>query len=340
MKKHYIIPTWLIIIVAIVTDIPFIRVLAFVLAGIQSIQLLLYAYDAWLLKRAKLIIFSIFSFCNVYNEEDITEAEENIIGDYYDLISELEKDIADKRTKANHDINVMYSNAEEKIRVMMQNANNEAAAITYRAEEEIRREIDRRSSQLFFESTPYENAENNNFDDFVSVKSEALNRYIEMVSNIDLPIHKECFLSSEKVNERIWSYIESEYEKVYYMSGFEFEKYCENILQKIGFTNVTVTQQSGDYGADILANKDFVTYAIQCKRYEGNVGNEAIQQIYAAKEYYKKDIAVVMTNSSFTESAKKMASQMNVRLWDKHVFAKFLMLIFLKTLITEQRLIK
>ena len=48
------------------------------------------------------------------------------------------------------------------------------------------------------------------------------------------------------------------------MDGQEFEYYCADLLKSQGFLEVEVTRASGDYGVDILAEKDGVTYAIQC----------------------------------------------------------------------------
>lgn len=101
------------------------------------------------------------------------------------------------------------------------------------------------------------------------------------------------------------------------MNGYKFEAWCANLLKKNGFSNVTVTQGSGDHGADILAEKDDISYAIQCKYYSNSVGNKAVQEVYAAKTYYKKDIAVVMTNSIFTLQAREEAAATGVKLWDK-----------------------
>lgn len=51
------------------------------------------------------------------------------------------------------------------------------------------------------------------------------------------------------------------------MEGHEFEYYCADLLKNKGFLEVEVTKGSGDYGVDILAEKDGITYAIQCKCY-------------------------------------------------------------------------
>ena len=42
------------------------------------------------------------------------------------------------------------------------------------------------------------------------------------------------------------------------MEGHEFEEYCAELLKKCGFEDVEVTRGSGDYGIDILAEKDGV----------------------------------------------------------------------------------
>ena len=47
------------------------------------------------------------------------------------------------------------------------------------------------------------------------------------------------------------------------MEGLEFEYFCAELLRRRGFQGVEVTKGSGDYGIDILAEKEGVTYAIQ-----------------------------------------------------------------------------
>ena len=66
------------------------------------------------------------------------------------------------------------------------------------------------------------------------------------------------------------------------MEGVEFEQYCAELLRNRGFIDVKLTQASGDFGVDILAEKDGVTYAIQCKRYADPVGVVYPSMIYTA----------------------------------------------------------
>ncbi len=100
------------------------------------------------------------------------------------------------------------------------------------------------------------------------------------------------------------------------VTGYDFEQYCADLLSKNSFINVKVTKKSGDQGIDILAEKDYVKYAIQCKYYTSPVGNTAVQEAFAGKSYYGCHIAVVMTNNTFTDSARQLASQLGVVLWD------------------------
>lgn len=100
------------------------------------------------------------------------------------------------------------------------------------------------------------------------------------------------------------------------MEGHEFEEFCAVLLRNSGFDEVTVTKGSGDFGVDILAQKEGITYAIQCKRYEGSVGVHAILEVFAGKAYYDKMIGVVLTNQYFTAPAIEAATKLNILLWD------------------------
>lgn len=101
------------------------------------------------------------------------------------------------------------------------------------------------------------------------------------------------------------------------MDGHQFEHFCAGLLKQNGFADVEVTQGSGDHGIDVLAEKDGITYAIQCKCYSDNIGNAAVQQAHTGKSLYHKDIAVVMTNRYFTAQAKEEAKALGVKLWDR-----------------------
>lgn len=101
------------------------------------------------------------------------------------------------------------------------------------------------------------------------------------------------------------------------MEGHEFEYFCADLLRQKGFIEVEVTKGSGDYGIDILAEKEGVTYAVQCKCYTSPVGVKAIQEAYAGRDYYDRMVGAVMTNQYFTSPAVEAAGKLKILLWDR-----------------------
>ena len=102
-----------------------------------------------------------------------------------------------------------------------------------------------------------------------------------------------------------------------FMEGHDFEYFCADLLKKHGFLGVEVTKGSGDYGIDILAEKDGITYAIQCKCYGTPVGVKAVQEAYAGRDYYDCMVGAVLTNQYFTTPAVEAAKKLKILLWDR-----------------------
>jgi len=127
-------------------------------------------------------------------------------------------------------------------------------------------------------------------------------------------IDKLRALLSKTRNQNNKQYISKKFDS---MEGHQFEYFCADILKNNGFVNVEVTQGSGDHGIDILAEKDDIKYAIQCKCYSSDINNSAVQQAYTGKGFYKRDIAVVLTNRYFTPQAIEEAKELRVKLWDR-----------------------
>lgn len=110
---------------------------------------------------------------------------------------------------------------------------------------------------------------------------------------------------------------ECELETVDEMDGHAFERWCAILLKKIGFQNVEVTQGSGDQGVDILAIKDGIRYAIQCKCYSCDLGNKPVQEVNTGRAIYHCQIGAVMTNRHFTAGGKEAADATGILLWDR-----------------------
>lgn len=119
------------------------------------------------------------------------------------------------------------------------------------------------------------------------------------------------------------SFAECELEMIDEMDGHTFERWCADLLKKIGFQNVEVTQGSGDQGVDILAVKDGIKYAIQCKCYSSDLGNKPVQEVNTGRAIYHCQIGAVMTNRRFTAGGKEAAEATGVLLWDRDwIYAK------------------
>ncbi len=102
------------------------------------------------------------------------------------------------------------------------------------------------------------------------------------------------------------------------MTGLDYERHVAALLPGMGYRNVHVTKGSGDFGADIIAidRKTGQKTCFQCKLYSYPVGVKAVQEVTAAKSYYNCSKAVVITNSTFTDGARKLARANGVTLME------------------------
>ena len=89
-------------------------------------------------------------------------------------------------------------------------------------------------------------------------------------------------------------------------SGHDYEHFCRALLEAQGWA-VAVTAGTGDQGADLVAERDGWRVVIQCKFYGRPVGNRAVQEAFAAKRFQDGDHAAVVSNSTFTRSARQLA---------------------------------
>ena len=95
------------------------------------------------------------------------------------------------------------------------------------------------------------------------------------------------------------------------VSPIDFEHECADLLNESGWT-ARVTQASGDQGIDVIATYENVKAVFQVKKYSQPVGNSAVQEIIAGKAFEQAHVAAVVTNSTFTASAKKLANATGV----------------------------
>ncbi|MFZ2545068.1 MAG: restriction endonuclease [Candidatus Saccharimonadales bacterium] len=91
------------------------------------------------------------------------------------------------------------------------------------------------------------------------------------------------------------------------MNGLDFEQYVAGLLRKNGFHNVSLTERY-DFGVDIIAEKDGVRWGIQAKRHSGLVKAAAVRQVVTGLRLYNCDQAMVITNSTYSVVARRLAT--------------------------------
>lgn len=97
------------------------------------------------------------------------------------------------------------------------------------------------------------------------------------------------------------------------LSGKDFEWLLREVYLSQG-ARCILTSYRGDWGADLVFEKNGIKTVVQAKRSRKRVGVRAVQEVVAAKAKYGATDAVVVTNSTFTDAAIELAKVNRVRL--------------------------
>ncbi len=76
----------------------------------------------------------------------------------------------------------------------------------------------------------------------------------------------------------------------------------------------STTRKTGDQGVDVLASKRGTKVVLQCKLYTNTVGNKAVQEVFAAKDFSNSNFAAVVSNASYSRGARELALKTGVLL--------------------------
>lgn len=98
-------------------------------------------------------------------------------------------------------------------------------------------------------------------------------------------------------------------------AGLDFEHRCLEALRIAGY-KAEPTAKTADFGADVIASKEELTFAIQCKNLNRPAGVKAVQEVVGALHHYVVDYGVVCSASGFTEVAARLAASNQVILCD------------------------
>ena len=102
------------------------------------------------------------------------------------------------------------------------------------------------------------------------------------------------------------------------MSGRQFEDQIVIWLRQCGYKQVKKTEYY-DQGIDIIAAKPGVVLGVQVKRSKKPVGVNAIRAAVAGLKSYACTQAMVVTNSTFTKAAIRLAELNDCKLTDGEV---------------------
>lgn len=90
------------------------------------------------------------------------------------------------------------------------------------------------------------------------------------------------------------------------MSGGDFELFLKSLFQRLGYKTEHIGKL-GDYGGDLIIEKDGIKTLVQAKRSKYRIRENAVREAIAAKENYHCDRALVVTNNYLYMHAWKLA---------------------------------
>lgn len=140
---------------------------------------------------------------------------------------------------------------------------------------------------------------------------------------IDLFNHREIYDLVEEKDE-VSEERQIDLSNINTMDGHDFEYFCARVMKRNGFDTAEVTRSSGDHGADIIATRNNVRYAVQCKRWSSAVGNKVVQDVFYAKQVYHCHVGIIITNNTFTPAAREAAKEAGIVLWDGDFLKKYI----------------
>ncbi|MDO8963933.1 MAG: restriction endonuclease [Coriobacteriia bacterium] len=104
-------------------------------------------------------------------------------------------------------------------------------------------------------------------------------------------------------------------ERMYEMTGDEFEELCADYFEAIGYT-VDFTPQSGDGGVDLILTRDGELIVVQCKQTRKPAGQPIVRDLFGAMHHAGADACVVCASNGFTPAAREWAEANSIGLLD------------------------
>jgi len=105
--------------------------------------------------------------------------------------------------------------------------------------------------------------------------------------------------------------------KLQAMDPIAFEKYVGSLFARQGY-RVEDTQASADEGIDLIVRQGRRMAVVQCKRYQGSVGQPVVRDLYGVMLHTKANEAYLVTTGSVTLAARRWAEGKPIHLVDQH----------------------
>lgn len=106
-------------------------------------------------------------------------------------------------------------------------------------------------------------------------------------------------------------------EELQNMDPVEFEQFAGYLLAQQGY-QVWTTAVSGDEGVDLFLQQGTKTAVVQCKRYNGTVGQPVVRDLYGAMIHAEANEAMLVTTGVISQPAEAWAKGKPIRLVDGH----------------------
>jgi len=105
--------------------------------------------------------------------------------------------------------------------------------------------------------------------------------------------------------------------KLQAMDPIAFEKYVGTLFAKRGY-RVQDTQASADEGIDLIVRQGRRMAVVQCKRYQGSVGQPVVRDLYGVMLHTRANEAYLVTTGTVTAAARRWAEGKPIHLVDQH----------------------
>jgi len=134
-------------------------------------------------------------------------------------------------------------------------------------------------------------------------RSEKEEKLLEDAIEYIEQITKEYFINNK--NKFVYSETQSTWQ--------QYELMCYALLESLGW-NVFLTEAGADFGVDLIATKNNLKVAIQCKKHKNTLGIKAVQEVFSGAKYHDCEYMMVCSNVGYSKSSKKLALNLGVKL--------------------------